>query len=308
MANIQPLVSVVTCTYNSARFLKETIESVLSQTYQNFEYIIWDDGSTDNTREIVESFNDSRIKYFYANNQGIGEATVSACQKVRGEYIARIDGDDIWLPEKLEKQIGFLNGHEDVVVVVSDTTIIDENSKFLGESFTYTNPNLLKVLINQNRNTFCHSTSVYRTKDYLRCGGYVNIRSRLDLLFFKRMAQLGTIYKMKEHLVKYRIYTGSVGGTTNILDQGPYKDVIQALLNKIYKDLGNNQFDVNIYNQLYIMAKTTHEKNTNSSKRQYKPEKQTLLFNKLKILFGSFYASRVVYSLNDIYGYLKYMI
>lgn len=93
-----PLVSVVSCVFNEGKYLKECIESVLSQSYRNIEYIIWDDGSTDNTKDIVMSFDDNRITYIYSENRGIGHSTIMACNKARGTYIARIDGDDVWLP------------------------------------------------------------------------------------------------------------------------------------------------------------------------------------------------------------------
>ena len=101
----KPLVSVITCAYNEGKYLKECIESVLTQTYTNIEYIIWDDGSTDNTKQIVDSFDDKRISYYHSKNMGIGYSTVMACKKANGVYIARIDGDDVWFTEDEAKGI-----------------------------------------------------------------------------------------------------------------------------------------------------------------------------------------------------------
>ena len=75
----KPLVSVLMCCYNGERFIRETIESVLCQSYENFEFIIWDDGSTDNTASIIESYHDDRIRYFYHENTGLGKALWLAC-------------------------------------------------------------------------------------------------------------------------------------------------------------------------------------------------------------------------------------
>ena len=86
----KPLVSVVLCTYNDELYISQTIESVLCQTYTNFEFIIWDDGSTDGTASIIKSYKDQRIKYFYHINTGIGEAAGLACQQAQGKYIARL--------------------------------------------------------------------------------------------------------------------------------------------------------------------------------------------------------------------------
>lgn len=107
----QPLVSVITPAYNAARFIDETIESVLSQTYTNWEMIIVDDCSTDNTVEIVQSYmkKDNRIKLFQLEkNSGSGVARNKAMDEAQGRFIAFLDSDDLWLPEKLSRQIPFM--------------------------------------------------------------------------------------------------------------------------------------------------------------------------------------------------------
>ena len=99
-------ISVIVPTYNRADLISETIESILNQTYKYFELIIVDDGSTDNTEEVIRKFKDSRIKYIKTDNWG-GPARPrnTGIKKTKGEYIAFCDDDDIWLPKKLEKQI-----------------------------------------------------------------------------------------------------------------------------------------------------------------------------------------------------------
>src|SRR3989338_9975584 len=100
-----PLVSVVIPTYNGSRFIKETIQSVLDQTYTNIEAIIVDDGSKDNTPDIVKSINDSRIIYIRQENAGVSMARNNGINISKGEYIAFLDHDDVWLPCKLERQL-----------------------------------------------------------------------------------------------------------------------------------------------------------------------------------------------------------
>ena len=114
-----PLLSVVLCTYNDERYIAKTINSVLSQSLSDFEFIIWNDGSTDRTEEIIKSFADKRIKYYFHSNTGLGTALALACKEARGKYIARIDGDDLCLPYRFEKEIGFLDSHPDYVLVSS---------------------------------------------------------------------------------------------------------------------------------------------------------------------------------------------
>ena len=110
-ANSKDLVSVITPAFNSGRFIAETINSVLSQTYQNWELIIVDDGSTDETVRIVKSFQekDNRIKLFEnESNKGSAFSRNLALRNAKGKWIAFLDSDDIWHPEKLEKQIKFM--------------------------------------------------------------------------------------------------------------------------------------------------------------------------------------------------------
>jgi glycosyltransferase involved in cell wall biosynthesis/O-antigen/teichoic acid export membrane protein len=123
-----PSVSVITCTYNRAPLLAETIESVLLQTFCDFEYIIIDDGSTDNTKEIVSSFNDSRILYFYYNHS---EGYLSLVRNhglrlASGTYIAFLDSDDLWLPQTLQIQVDAIQQNPDVGFVFTDAMIYDK--------------------------------------------------------------------------------------------------------------------------------------------------------------------------------------
>jgi len=102
-----PTISVIIPTYNRANFIDVAIKSVLNQSYQDFEIIIVDDGSTDNTEEIVKNFNDFRINYFFHKfNQGISAARNTGIKACQGKYIAFLDSDDEWLPEKLDKKEG----------------------------------------------------------------------------------------------------------------------------------------------------------------------------------------------------------
>lgn len=106
MQNKQPLVSVIMNCYNSDKYLKEAINSVLAQTYQNWEIIFWDNQSTDKSAEIVKSYNDKRIKYFYApSHTSLGEGRNKALEKAQGEFISFLDCDDLYLPQKIEKTV-----------------------------------------------------------------------------------------------------------------------------------------------------------------------------------------------------------
>ena len=121
-----PVVSAIIPTYNFGRFLGEAIQSVLDQTFTDFELIVVDDGSTDDTREVVGSFNDSRIRYIYQENRGLPAARNTGIKASRGEYIAFLDSDDIWLTQNLELKVKSLDSHPDAGLVCSDGYNFDD--------------------------------------------------------------------------------------------------------------------------------------------------------------------------------------
>lgn len=126
-----PKVSVVIPSYNCAKYLPEAINSVLKQSFRNYEIIVVDDGSTDNTKEILNSFN-GKIKYLFQQNSGHSIARNNAISKASGKYVAFLDADDIWLPNKLMEQIEFLDAAPDVGMVHSNIIFIDENGKHMN--------------------------------------------------------------------------------------------------------------------------------------------------------------------------------
>ena len=134
--NIKPIycpkVSVIIPTYNRSHFIKDALESVLAQSYQDFELIIIDDGSTDNTSEILADYSD-RLQYIYQKNQGRSVARNLGVKKAKGHYIAFLDSDDLWLSNKLEKQIQFLETNSQISLVHCFTAVVDENRKHCDE-------------------------------------------------------------------------------------------------------------------------------------------------------------------------------
>lgn len=112
-----PLVSVVMPVFNAETFVADSIASVLVQTYRRFELIIVDDGSTDRSAAIINGITDGRIQYHHQQNGGVSKARNRGVQQSQGELIAFLDSDDLWVPEKLAKQVAYLQSHEDVGVV-----------------------------------------------------------------------------------------------------------------------------------------------------------------------------------------------
>jgi len=137
--NQNPLVSVIMPVYNAGNFLMEAIESILNQTYQNFEFIIVDDASTDNSWEIIQKYTKKypqKIKAFQLKktlNRGGDACANFALKKAKGKYIARMDADDIAHPKRLEKQVEFLKKNKNVFLVGSNAWVIDKKGKKIGE-------------------------------------------------------------------------------------------------------------------------------------------------------------------------------
>jgi glycosyltransferase involved in cell wall biosynthesis len=119
-----PKIAVIIPTYNRANLIGESIESVLRQTFADFEIIVVDDGSTDNTKEVVQSFNDPRIRYEYKENGGVSAARNTGAKMTVAEYITFLDSDDTYLPDALEKMAAFLDAHKEIGFVYGQAHIM----------------------------------------------------------------------------------------------------------------------------------------------------------------------------------------
>jgi glycosyltransferase involved in cell wall biosynthesis len=137
-------VSVIIPVYNVEKYIYETIKSVLAQTYQDFEIIIVDDESPDNSIEICRSFNDSRIKIIQQKNRGLAGARNTGIRHSQGNYIALLDSDDLWLPEKLEQQVDYLENHPQVGVTFCPAGFIDDDGTPSG---MYQHPKLTNITV-----------------------------------------------------------------------------------------------------------------------------------------------------------------
>lgn len=129
-----PKVSVIIPTYQHAHFVGQAIESVLAQTYKDYEIIVVDDGSTDNTSEVLAEFGD-QVTVIYQENRGLSAARNTGIRASKGEYVAFLDADDVWMPAKLEKQVPLFERNEAIGLVYSDLAYFDENEVRPGTAF-----------------------------------------------------------------------------------------------------------------------------------------------------------------------------
>lgn len=202
-------ISVVIVTNNREKLLTAAIDSVLRQKFSDFELIIIDDASTDNTEKVVEKYlSDNRIKYIkIAKANSISQVRNAAWPYVHGQYIAVLDSDDLWCDDsKLTKQFEFLESHQDIVLVGSGAILINAQNKELD---TIIKPES-DASIRKDffvKNPFFHSSVMYRYETIKQLGGYdENIHFGEDLDLWLRMGSIGKFYNSSELLIKYRLH------------------------------------------------------------------------------------------------------
>ena len=202
------LVSIIMPSYNTGRFIAETVNSVLAQTYTNWEIIIVDDCSTDNTDEIVAQFlSDSRIKYLKnEKNSGAAVSRNRALREAKGKWIAFLDSDDLWAPDKLERQIAFMenNGYHFSYTNYSE---IDEESKPLGKSVT--GP---KKIGKTGMYNYCWPGCLTVMYDAETVGliQIADIKKNNDYAMWLKVCKKAKCYLLNEDLASYRKRAGSI--------------------------------------------------------------------------------------------------
>ena len=165
-----PKVSVIMGVYNDEKYLSKAIQSILLQTYKDFEFIICDDCSTDNTVQIISSFNDDRI-VFLQNEVNLGLAnTLNKCiEHSKGEYIARMDSDDISLEDRLKEQVNYLEQNLEVAVIGTQAYFIDENDKRFKE---FKRPLKISFSDTVKKSNLIHPSTMIRKKILTEVSGY----------------------------------------------------------------------------------------------------------------------------------------
>lgn len=198
-----PEISVIMSVYNGGEYLPEAIESILKQTYNNFEFIIINDGSTDNSLPVIKSYGDSRIVLINQENTGLAVALNNGIKIAKGKYIARMDADDISMPERLNLQYEFLEMNPEVIVVGGNAEIIEKSGNYV-----FTSNQLLEWAPIKNKlpeTPFFHSSTMYRKSSFENVGGYPEIYRIEDVVFFNKLARIGELRNLQEVLIKYRL-------------------------------------------------------------------------------------------------------
>ncbi|MGA1410273.1 MAG: glycosyltransferase family 2 protein [Prochlorotrichaceae cyanobacterium] len=255
-----PLISIIVPTYNSERFIVQTINSALGQTFTDFELIVVDDCSHDNTVSMVQHIEDSRIRYFSHDvNVGIAANRNRGLAKMTGQYVAFLDHDDLWLPDKLMMQLEALEQHPQASVAYSWVHRIDEEGHLIRQHAHphYTGNIYKKLLINNFLVTA--SNPLIRISCLENIGGFDNsIYGADDWDLFLRLAEKYEFILLKNCHIQYRIVAGSGISNYRKLEQGTLKVLDKAFshADQSLKPLKNHALG-NFY--LYLSFKAVEE-------------------------------------------------
>jgi|SRR6187402_58526 len=206
-----PAITVLMPAYNAASYIAEAIDSVLGQTFTDIELIIVNDGSTDNTLNIIKSYHDERIVVIDQPNQGVATALNTGLKQARAPYIARFDADDICNPQRLEKQLHFLENNPEYILVGSDAEYVLENGDFLFDfkCIAHTHDEVMQKLYFYC--PFIHSAVMYKKEAVYNAGGYSdNAHNFEDYLLWTSLAKAGKFCNLPQSLIKIRLNSASV--------------------------------------------------------------------------------------------------
>lgn len=255
----EELVSIIMPSYNTGKFIQETINSVINQTYSNWELIIVDDCSTDNTDEIVKNINDSRIIYLKnEKNSGAAVSRNKALREAKGRWIAFLDSDDLWVPQKLEKQIKFMK-ENNYYFSYTNYIEIDENSNPNGRKvtgpkkitktgmFNYCWPGCLTVMYDANKIGLIQIEDIKKNNDYA---------------MWLKVCKKADCYLISEDLAMYRKRNGSISNHS-------YTALIKWHY-ILYRKAEHQNFICSLFNTCRNMVFGVYKKKRYVSKRKYK--------------------------------------
>ena len=275
MNSSNPKISIITASYNYADLIKETIESVLAQTYQHWELIIVDDGSADNSREVIESYakDDARISLFTHPdnvNKGLCETVRLGCEKVQGEYIAFLESDDVWDTSYLEEKVKVIQKNPHIALIFNAVELFGDtkSQKRLDEYFKFQKYFLQKQSYPANifkyflfLNIIPTFSCVMLKKDTL-C--QLNFKApyapHLDWFLWMQIVYKAEVYYLDKPLTKWRIHPNSLIQRTKREKRNNnkiiYKTIKLTILNaKLNRNFIINAFLINYYSFIMILIK-----------------------------------------------------
>lgn len=210
--NRSPKLSVLMTVYNGMPYLPEAVESILSQDFKDFECIIVDDGSTDETSRFLKQLQDPRLLILSQENGGTAAASNFGLAQCRGEYLARMDADDITLPTRFSKQVRFLDENPEIGLLGTQLACMGECRIGKSLNLPCSNPVIRQSLL-KGKHALCHPTLMMRTQLLRDIGGYWKLRLIDDWDMMLRMTEVTQAHNLDEVLHHYRVHRGSLNGS-----------------------------------------------------------------------------------------------
>lgn len=275
------LVSVVLPVYNGEQYLEEAILSILNQTFNDFELIIINDGSTDTSLSIIEKYLkiDDRIVVINQQNKGLARSLNIGLNAAKGEYIARMDADDVALPDRFVKQVDFFRSHPKTVLLGTAVELIDKDGAPIVIDVPYIGSSFLKKYLLTIGNPFKHPTVMFRRDLAISVGGYNELIGKYieDYFLWTKLASYGEIEILNKVLLMYRITPGSIMSSITT------KEFLDFSL-KIMKKSDFTEEDLILMNT--IKAKDSSDKLTEDREITYEKRLTTAKNNKLNKVFN----------------------
>ncbi len=238
-------VSVLMTAYNAENYIKDAIQSILEQTYSDFEFVIINDGSTDKTLEIIQSFDDKRIRIINEGKFGYYKAKRRLIEEAKGKYIAIMDADDIADKNRFEAEVDFLDKHPDFGLVGTNATWIDNQNSPFGEGFNFAySPEELKCRL-LFHNCFVH-TSVLIRKSILD-DHHLNYKELAgeDFDMWIQISKYSKIYNIPKPMLRYRIHQGNmIHSNWYKLDDGLFSIIKEQLFYYFQSKINNSDVDI----------------------------------------------------------------
>jgi glycosyltransferase involved in cell wall biosynthesis len=232
-----PVISVLMAVHNGEKFLAKAVESILDQTFGDFEFLIVDDGSVDNSKAMLSTYaaRDARVRIISQSNQGLTKSLNIALQSARGEFIARFDADDISLPRRFEQQVSALRSDPSLVLIGSEVELITDDGLFLGVRAHATNHReIRKRLLLGDGSALTHPAVMIRQSSLKAIGGYdETFPVAQDLDLFLRLSEIGGVSNLADTLLLWRQHDSSVNRTHTELWASVKRRAIENTINRI---------------------------------------------------------------------------
>lgn len=278
MTEHSPRVSVILPTYNRAHYLRDSIDSVLNQSFEDFELIIVDDGSTDKSREVIDAYlKEPRVHYHYQENAGCGGARNTALTLAKAPLIAVQDSDDIWMPRKLERQLDIIDRSETIGLVYGKIGFFREDpNEIIGEKYEGDELSLIDVLRHRLPAT---QTMLFRREVMHSIGGFLSGYSTgEDYVFFAQVAKDWELRGTSDLVAKVRQHPGQVSAPTPELRDGHHQ-VLQVL----YQQFGHDPACKAALDECRDFYRWVHFRQFNDAAREAKREGKLLTSLRLRM-------------------------